>query len=124
MSRWQLQPDAITSVLTAVEGDLETMNGAWSAEALDAVSASMSASGPVGADVQSALTAVLNSQGERLAAMGGRVSAGLVGVESAVNCFEAGQEEMLEECQTHMVASAGSGDFSWWYGYERPAGAV
>lgn len=124
MSRWQLEPAVIGGVLAAVEVDLESMNKAWAEDDLTAVMAGIEAVGPAGSDVQSAMAAVLNAQNERLATMGNRVSAGLVGVESAVNCFDSAQEDMLAQCQSQMFASAGSGDFAWWYGYERPAGAV
>lgn len=124
MGKWHLQPERITAVLTAVEGDLDGMNQAWSTRRLDAVTEDMQAAGPAAADVMSAVVAILNAQGERLASMGNRVSAGLVGVESAVGCFENAQEDMLAQCQSQMLASAGSGDFSWWYGAELPAGAV
>lgn len=124
MGEWHLQPEGVAAVLTAVEGDLGGMNEAWSARRLDAVAADMDAAGPAAADVTNAVVALLNAQGERLSSMGNRVSAGLVGVESAVGCFENAQVEMLAQCQSHMLVSAGSGDFSWWYGSELPAGAV
>lgn len=124
MGRWRLEPAAIRDVLAAVEGDLETMNAAWSASRLSTVMSEMDAVGPAGADVASALAAVLDAQAERLTSMGNRVSAGLVGVESALACFEVANEDMLAACQTQMLATAGSGDFSWWYGSEVPEGAV
>lgn len=124
MGRWRLEPTAIRGVLAAVEGDLETMNAAWSASRLSTVMSEMDAVGPAGADVASALAAVLDAQAERLTSMGNRVSAGLVGVESALACFEVANEDMLAACQTQMLATAGSGDFSWWYGSEVPEGAV
>lgn len=124
MGQWQLQPEVISGVLAAVEQDLGAMNGAWSRERLETVTAELDAVGSAGADVKSALIAVLNAQDGRLATMGNRVSAGLVGVESAVACFISASEEMLAECQAQMLASAGSGDFSWWYASETPAGAV
>ncbi|GAB2984383.1 MAG TPA: DUF6507 family protein [Actinotalea caeni] len=124
MGRWRLEPAAIRGVLAAVEGDLETMNAAWSASRLSTVMSEMDAVGPAGADVASALAAVLDAQAERLTSMGNRVSAGLVGVESALACFEVANEDMLAACQTQMLATAGSGDFSWWYGSEVPEGAV
>lgn len=124
MGRWRLEPAAIRGVLAAVEGDLETMNAAWSATRLSTVMSEMDAVGPAGADVASALAAVLDAQAERLTSMGNRVSAGLVGVESALACFEVANEDMLAACQTQMLATAGSGDFSWWYGSEVPEGAV
>lgn len=124
MGRWRLEPAAIRGVLAAVEGDLETMNAAWSASRLSTVMSEMDAVGPAGADVASALAAVLDAQTERLTSMGNRVSAGLVGVESALACFEVANEDMLAACQTQMLATAGSGDFSWWYGSEVPEGAV
>lgn len=124
MGRWRLEPAAIRGVLAAVEGDLETMHAAWSASRLSTVMSEMDAVGPAGADVASALAAVLDAQAERLTSMGNRVSAGLVGVESALACFEVANEDMLAACQTQMLATAGSGDFSWWYGSEVPEGAV
>lgn len=57
--KWQLQPEANGTVLTTVEGDLGTINEAWSQSRLDG-----------------------------------------------------GQEDMLEECQSQMLAAAGSGEFS------------
>lgn len=124
MGKWHLQPEGVAAVLTAVEDDLGGMNEAWSARRLESISEDLDAAGPAAADVTGAVVALLNAQGERLASMGNRVSAGLVGVESATACFENAQDEMLAQCQSHMLASAGSGDFTWWYGSELPAGAV
>jgi hypothetical protein len=124
MATWHLQPEGIAAVLAAVEADLDGMNQAWSARRLESVATDMEAAGPAAADVTSAVVALLNAQGERLTSMGNRASAGLVGVESAVGCFENAQLDMLGQCQSQMLASAASGDFSWWYGSRLPAGAV
>lgn len=124
MSGWRLDPGAIGVVLTSAEEDLETMNGAWSASQLEGAVEDLGAVGAAGVDVCAAVVEVLNAQGGRLSSMGNRVSAGLMGVESATACYEAGQEGMAAECQSQMLASAGSGDFSWWYGSTPPQGAV
>lgn len=124
MGAWRLVPAEIGRVLTAVEGDLQAMSEAWAQQRLEEAMAGVDAAGPAGADVKNALVVVLNAQQDRLAAMGARVTAGLVGVESAAACFEAAQEDMLAQCQSQMLASAGSGDFTWWYGSDVPGGAV
>lgn len=124
MGGWRLQPGVIGAVLADVEAELEAMNAAWSQDRLESVLEDLGAVGPAGADVRTAVVGVLNGQGGRLSTMGARVSAGLIGVESATACYQAGQEEMLGQVQTQMLASAASGDFSWWYASSLPAGAV
>src|SRR5690606_21604740 len=103
MSRWALQPVVIGGVLGAVEEHLGSMNEAWSQEAMADLRTDAAAVGPVATDVAAALAAVLDAQNARLSTIGNRVSAGLVGVESAVNCFEVAQDDMLAECQSQML---------------------
>ena len=124
MSGWRLQPEVIRGVLDEAEAQLETMNEAWSQDRLDAVIEEMDAVGPAGADVLTAVVEVLNGQGGRLSSMGNRASAGLIGVDAATACFESGQVEMVDQVQAQMVASAGSGEFSWWYSSTVPEGAA
>lgn len=121
---WRLQPAVIRTVLAQTEVDLEAMDSAWAEPNLEGVVDELTRAGDVGADVTGAVVAVLNAQAGRLTSMGNRVSAGVAGVGAATDCFELGQEEMLAQCQTQMLTSAASGDFSWWYGSSVPDGAV
>lgn len=124
MSGWRLERDVIDGVLIRVEGGRERLSEAFSVDRLTEIDEDVVASGPVAADVRIAVGVLLNGQSARLTTITNRVDAAHVGVLSAVACYDAGQEEMLAQCQANMVASAGSGDFSWWYGSAVPVGAV
>ena len=89
-------------------------------EECEAIFTGISEAGGLIAEVPKALQALMQNQKSNLQAVTNRVAAGTSGVRNSVIAYNRGQEDMAGEFQRQMVASASSGDFSYFeaHGYK------
>lgn len=120
MSEWQLVPEEISGVLKEVDEYREDLNAAVSPFRLETVFEYLSWGGGLTAEVSAAVDLLLADQQDRLTRIGNRVDAGRVGVALAVAAYEAGADEMYDTVQSEMLATAVSGDFSYFEPFLEP----
>jgi hypothetical protein len=121
MGGWQVEPDDVRQILAEVGEHREDLDGAITEDRVEWLFHMLRWGGPLTDVVPAALSRLLADQEDRLAVVGNRVAAGSVGVALAVDAYELGQEEMAGELQSEMVATAGSGDFSYFQPYLEPS---
>ncbi len=121
MTGWQLDPGAVWAVLRDVENQATSADGlagALTPEDMTRAVSYVSWGSEYTQVVQQAVDRLLVRVADGVGAIGTRVVAGVVGVGAAAEAYRQGQEDMSEQ-ERAMMASATSGDFSWFeaHGY-------
>lgn len=112
MTTWRIQPGDVQAVLADVQGQAEELGTELTEAKFQGVLDGLTWGGPLTQDVPTAVHALLQDQGENLANISRRITAGVVGVSNAVVAYHNGQEEMAGTYQTELLRSAESGDFT------------
>ena len=100
-------------ILTSVGTEQETLIAVLGEGEFEAIFTGIGEAGGLIAEVPKALQALMENQKSNLQAVTNRVAAGTNGVANAVGSYNRGQDAMAGEFQRQMVASASSGDFSY-----------
>ena len=106
---WKIDPAGVKGILTSVGTEQETLIAVLGEGEFEAIGEA----GGLIAEVPKALQALMENQKSNLQAVTNRVAAGTNGVANAVGSYNRGQDAMAGEFQRQMVASASSGDFSY-----------
>lgn len=120
MTHWKIRPADVQGILTGVNADAEQLGDALTADKFQGILDGLRWGGALTQDVPAAVNAVLGDQSTNLRNIGNRINAGVVGVSNAVIAYNNGQEDMAGTCQTELLKSAESGDFSYFveHGYK------
>ena len=120
MTSWKIDPAGVEKILTGVGTEQEGLIAALGDGEFEAIFTGISEAGGLIAKVPEALQALMQNQKSNLQAVTNRVAAGTNGVANSVAAYNRGQEDMAGEFQRQMMASASSGDFSYFetHGYK------
>ena len=110
---WKIDPAGVKGILTGVGTEQETLIAVLGEGEFEAIFTGIGEAGGLIAEVPKALQALMENQKSNLQAVTNRVAAGTNGVANAVGSYNRGQDAMAGEFQRQMVASASSGDFSY-----------
>ena len=110
---WKIDPAGVNGILTSVGTEQETLIAVLGEGEFEAIFTGIGEAGGLIAEVPKALQALMENQKSNLQAVTNRVAAGTNGVANAVGSYNRGQDAMAGEFQRQMVASASSGDFSY-----------
>ena len=110
---WKIDPAGVKGILTSVGTEQETLIAVLGEGEFEAIFTGIGEAGGLIAEVPKALQALMENQKSNLQAVTNRVAAGTNGVANAVDSYNRGQDAMAGEFQRQMVASASSGDFSY-----------
>ncbi len=110
---WKIDPAGVKGILTSVGTEQETLIAVLGEGEFEAIFTGIGEAGGLIAEVPKALQALMENQKSNLQAVTNRVAAGTNGVANAVGSYNRGQDAMAGEFQRQMVASASSGDFSY-----------
>ena len=110
---WKIDPAGVEGILKQVGAEQQGLVAALGEGEFEAIFTGISEAGGLIAEVPKALQALMENQKSNLQAVTNRVAAGTNGVANAVVSYNQGQEAMAGEFQRQMVASASSGDFSY-----------
>ena len=110
---WKIDPAGVNGILTSVGTEQQGLVAALGEGEFEAIFTGIGEAGGLIAKVPKALQALMENQKSNLQAVTNRVAAGTNGVANAVVSYNQGQEAMAGEFQRQMVASASSGDFSY-----------
>ncbi len=113
MTSWKIDPAGVAGILNNVASEQEALANVLTDGEFQAIFTGISGAGALVAEVPKALQALMQNQKANLQAVTNRVAAGTNGVANAVVSYNQGQEAMAGEFQRQMVASASSGDFSY-----------
>lgn len=114
MSRWELDIPTIKGVIRTTESDRDELSRAIRDKDLAAIEDGLAWGGPIMEPLQSAVLALLQTQGDDILTIRNHVAAGLLGLTNATLAYQAGNEDMLAELQHQMLESADRGDFAYW----------
>jgi hypothetical protein len=117
MSGWAIDPVAVDEIMTAVGELRPDLDAAVSDYRVETSLSYLQWGGVLTMDVQAAVVNLLADQQARLANIATRVDAGRIGVSLAAAAYDGGADDMCEEFQTEMVATAASGDFGFFQPY-------
>ena len=112
MTSWKIDPVGVEGILTSVGAEQQGLVAALGEGEFEAVFTGIGEAGGLIAEVPKALKALMENQKSNLQTVTNRVAAGTNGVANAVVSYNRGQEAMAGEFQRQMVASASSGDFT------------
>ena len=110
---WKIDPAGVNGILTSVGTEQQGLVAALGEGEFEAIFTGIGEAGGLIAEVPKALKALIMNQKSNLQAVTNRIAAGTNGVANAVGSYNRGQEAMAGEFQRQMVASASSGDFSY-----------
>ena len=110
---WKIDPAGVNGILKQVGAEQQGLVAALGEGEFEAIFTGIGEAGGLIAEVPKALQALMENQKSNLQAVTNRVAAGTNGVANAVVSYNQGQEAMAGEFQRQMVASASSGDFSY-----------
>ena len=120
MTSWRIDPGGVNGILAGVGAEQQGLVAALGEGEIEAIFTGISEAGGLIAEVPKALQALMQNQKSNLQAVTNRVAAGTNGVANSVIAYNRGQDDMAGEFQRQMVASASSGDFSYFeaHGYK------
>lgn len=113
MTRWELDPPTIRSVVDAVEGDRDRLSRAVRPAHMETIQDGLAWGGPLLDPLRTAVLALTEQQADDLMTIRNHVAAGVLGMTNAVGAYKAGNEEMSAKLQRQMLRSADSGDFTY-----------
>jgi hypothetical protein len=120
MSKWNIKPAEVQTVLTTVQTKAETLGKALTEDKFTAIGNGLLWGSALTAEVGTAVGQVLQEQGLNLQVIQNHISAGMAGVSNATIAYNNAQVEMAGTFQTEMVKAADSGDFTYFvnHGYK------
>jgi hypothetical protein len=108
---FEIAPAAVQGVVNAVKGEATELSDGIDVESLEGdVSAMASAPAPGAAQ---AVAEFLGHESPVIQSIGNRITACLLGVTTVTNSYTTASDEMLQTVQSKAIASAESGDFSY-----------
>ncbi len=110
MSGWAIDPIAVDEIMTAVGELRPDLDAAVSDYRVETSLSYLQWGRVLAMDVQTAVLNLLADQRARLTNIATRVEAGRVGASLAAAAYDGSADDMCEELQTEMVATAASGD--------------
>lgn len=113
MSRWNIDPAGVQSVLDSVGEDNEGLHKAVGEEQLADCYTGLDWGGGLTACIPDALNRLMEDQQTNLATIINGIDAGRLGVANATTAYNNGQEEMIGVFQTKAAIAADDGDFSY-----------
>lgn len=113
MSRWQIDPSEIYTVLEGVVPQKEQLEGELTEEKFAGIGEGLTWGSMITGVVPNALSLLLSDQSAALSNVVNRVNAGVLGVSNATIAYNSGQEDMLENFQREMLEASVDGDFSY-----------
>ncbi|WP_156252115.1 DUF6507 family protein [Pseudactinotalea terrae] len=113
MSRWQIDPSEITTVLEGVVPQKEQLEGELTEEKFAGIGEGLTWGSMITGVVPNALSLLLSDQSAALSNVVNRVNAGVLGVSNATIAYNNGQEDMLGNFQREMLEASVDGDFSY-----------
>lgn len=115
MPSWKIDPPQVRAVLDQVQPELEALNTATNVERLSELLTAVAAcNNLIPTDcVEAAMTMLMQDQMTQVGSIGNSLTAGVVGVSTAVAAYQQGDAEMATEADRQMRATATSGDFTW-----------
>ena len=113
MTSWRIDPGGVEGILKQVGAEQQGLVAALGEGEFEAIFTGISEAGGLIAKVPEALQALMQNQKSNLQAVTNRV-------RNSVIAYNRGQDDMAGEFQRQMVASASSGDFSYFeaHGYK------
>lgn len=113
MSRWQIDPSEISTVLEGVVPQKEQLEGELTEEKFAGIGEGLTWGSMITGVVPNALSLLLSDQSAALSNVVNRVNAGVLGVSNATIAYNNGQEDMLGNFQREMLEASVDGDFSY-----------
>lgn len=113
MSRWQIDPSEIYTVLEGVVPQKEQLEGELTEEKFAGIGEGLTWGSMITGVVPNALSLLLSDQSAALSNVVNRVNAGVLGVSNATIAYNNGQEDMLGNFQREMLEASVDGDFSY-----------
>ena len=120
MTKWNIEPADVKTVLTNVRTKATTLGKALTEEKFTAIGNGLTWGSALTAEVGTAVGQVMKEQGENLSIIQNHISAGIAGVTNATIAYRNGQYEMAGTFQSEMGKAADSGDLKYFeqHGYK------
>lgn len=112
MTSWSIDPAGLEGLLTNVQGEQSSLNGALEEGDFEAIFTGLQSAGDMRGDVSTALSGLIDDNKHALKTICSAVAAGTNGVAYAARSYAQGNEEMASTVQAEMQRSADTGDFS------------
>lgn len=121
MTNWKIDVAGVEGVLGKVQTSVDALGKDLSAKSFgdlnSAVTGGYTPGGPAINGllmlVPQAVNNLMGDQKKNFDSIGNHIRAGIIGVTAAKIYYHNGQTDMCSAVQSHMSASAASGDFSW-----------
>lgn len=113
MSGWKLDPPSILAVVASTEKTRDRLSRAVRPQDLERIDEGIAWGGPLTQPLRDALVALTEVQGEDITTIRNHVAAGILGLTNAATAYRQGNDDMVAELQSQMLATADNGDFTY-----------